>query len=140
MANKKLVVHEHFEGRLFGIVSQLRDYQICWHLNKALGTELVMMDELEFTNRKKHKTSVYTWFRYESELDMWLMYLISNKHQGDFFLPELKQADYIFMIRGEVSDERGEEILSAIRSVHAVQLAVQVNYSKLKSKENLVLE
>lgn len=141
MARKRLSgVENEFEGKLFGIVTQLRDYQLCWHLNKTLNLDMQMMDDIEITNKKKQKTAVYSWFRCEIEIDKQIVYLISNKHSGDFFLPEIKQADYILAVRGEINDEQGETMIASIRKIEPVQLVIELDYNKLKSKENLVLE
>jgi len=139
---KKKVIHAEteFEGILLGIVTQLRDYQLCWHLNKMMNFEMKMMNDLEITHKKKNKTALFSWFKYEDELDKLMVYLISNRHSGEYLLPEMKQADFIFMVQGEVTEERRKEIFNGIKQINAVQLTIDIKYNKLKSKANLVME
>jgi hypothetical protein len=99
-----------------------------------------MMDDLEITQKKKNKTAVFSWFKYEDDLDKLLVYLISNKHSGEHLIPEMKQMDFIFMMQGEISEGRKKEILVNLRQIHAVQLAMEIDYSRLSSKTNLILE
>lgn len=141
VSKKKILRFEStFEGALFGIVTQLRDYQVCWYLNKVLSFELAMMDELQIVNRKKNKTSLYSWFRYEDELDKLLVYLVANKHSGEYLLPEIKQPDFLLLLKGEISDARKKETLEAMKKIPAFQLAVEIEYSKLKSKDHLAFD
>ena len=142
MAQRKKVIRAEpeFEGVVFGIITQLKDYQLCWHLNKTLGLEMKMMDDLEISNKKKNKTSVSSWFKYEDDLDKCRMYLISNKHSGDYYISEMKQADFIFLVQGELSEKKSEEISEAIKQIQAVQMMIQINPAKIKSAENLLIE
>ena len=142
MARKKKLFQTDstFEGVLFGIVTLLRDYQLCWHLNKSLQFEMKMMDDLEITHKKKNRTAVFSWFKYEDDLDKLMVYLLSNKHLGENLIPEMKQLDFILMMQGEISEERKKEILGIIKEIHSVQLAMEIDYSGLVSKSNLILE
>jgi len=99
-----------------------------------------MMDDLEITHKKKNKTATYSWFRYEDELDKLFVYLLSNKYSGEYLIPEIKQADFLFMVQGELSEKAKNELFSALKEIQAVQMVFEINYSQLKSKENLVLE
>ena len=141
MARKNIIKFESdFEGALFGIVTQLKDYRLCWYINKELGYDLKKMNDIEIIHKKKNKTAVFSLGRYENDLDKWLVHLVSNRHQGEYLIPEVKQTDFLLVINGAIDEEKKDEILSALKSIPAIQFIVTLDYEALKSKENLVFE
>ncbi|MBX7108471.1 MAG: IPExxxVDY family protein [Chitinophagales bacterium] len=141
LAKKRIVtLEDHFSGVLWGIVTQVKEYQLSWHLNKALGFDLKRTDDLEIIHKKKNKTSAFSFYRYEHALDKWQVIVLSNKHAGEFLLPEVKQVDYLLMVKGEISAEQEEGIFAKVKEIHIVQLLVKLDFQRLKSKENLMVE
>jgi hypothetical protein len=141
VARKNIIKFESdFEGVLFGIVTQLKDYRLCWHINKELGYDLKKLNDVEIVHKKKNKTAVFTLSRYENDMDKWLVHLVSNRHQGEYLIPEMKQTDFFLMINGEVDEIKKNEIHSALKKISAIQFIVTIDYEALKSKENLVFE
>ncbi|MEO6166659.1 MAG: IPExxxVDY family protein [Chitinophagales bacterium] len=138
---KRIVAHEeHFTGVLWGIAAQVKEYQLCWHLNKTLGFELKRGEDVEIINRKKGKTSFFSFYRFKEDLDKWEVYVIANKHFGEFLIPEVKQTDFFLMIRGEVSEQQQAELFLKLKSISVMQLVVKIDYHRLKSRENLIVE
>ena len=84
--------------------------------------------------------SVFSFYRYENDLDKWQVFVLSNKHQGEYLVPEAKQVDYMLMVKGELSAEQEELIFSKVRDIHIVQMMVKLDYEALKSKDNLLVE
>ncbi len=141
MAKKRIgSLDDHFSGVLWGIVSQVKEYQLSWHLNKALGFTLKRTDDVEIIHKKKNKMSLFSFYRYENDLDKWQVFVLSNKHQGEYLVPEAKQVDYLLMVKGELSAEQEELIFSKVRDIHIVQMMVKLDYEALKSKDNLLVE
>ncbi|HYV94525.1 MAG TPA: IPExxxVDY family protein [Chitinophagales bacterium] len=137
---KKINFEEDFEGALFGIVTQLKDYRLCWHINKELSFDLIRMNDIEIIHKKKNKTAVFSLFRFENDLDKLLVHLVSNKHQGEHLIPEVRQADFILVIQGEVNTDMKDIFFSLLKNIPDIQLVIPVDSSRLKSKENLVFE
>jgi len=131
---------ERFTGVLWGLVAQVKEYQLCWHLNKVMGFGLKRSEDVEIINRKKNKTSVFSFYRFESDLDKWLVYVVSNKHLGEYLVPEVRQTDFLLMIRGEVSKQEEEALFQKLKSIPIMQMVVKLDYDRLKSKDNLILE
>lgn len=138
--NRTIALDEPFNGVLWGIVAQVKEYQLSWHLNKLLGFDLKRADDIEVIQKKKNKTSLFSFFRYESELDKWEVYVLSNKHLGEFLVPEVKQVDFFLMIKGDISASQEEQLLTKIKELPIVQLTVKLDYSRLKSRHNLMVE
>ena len=141
MARRQVVkLVPEFEGLLSGIVTQMKDYQFCWHLNQVFGFDLQRMNDVEIIFRKKNKSAVFSLYRYEDEMNKWLVHVVANKSNAEYFLPEIRQADFILKIEGELAGDQKKEIQEAIRKMTGVQLVISVDFHKLKSAENLVFE
>lgn len=141
MSKKRIVsLEEEFTGVLWGIVAHVKEYQLSWHFNKILGFDLKRGADMEIIHKKKNRTSLFSFFRYENDLDKWQVFVISNKHLGEYLLPEVKQADYFLIIKGEVSATQEAALFSKIKNIPIVQLIVKLEYHHLKSKENLVVD
>ena len=65
-------------------------------------------------------------------------FLYSNKHEGEFLLPELQHFDFIWLIRDPFHDESAfSRIQLMIKEIPGVQLVAEVAHDKIKSKDNL---
>ena len=73
---KVLNVRDDFSATLFGVVTQLKDYQLSWHINKEFKFDLKRMDDIEVINKKKSKTAIFSLYRYEDDLDKCIVYII----------------------------------------------------------------
>ncbi len=141
MGRKKNIKFEQdFEGVIFGIISQLKDYRLCWHINKQLDLDLRRLNDLEIINRRKNKTAIYSLYKYENEMDKWVVNLVSNKYQGENLIPEMKQADFFLVIRGEVNNDHRQMISSSLKNISDTQLVILIDYATLKSGEYLIFE
>lgn len=141
VARKQVVkLVPEFEGVLSGIVTQMKDYQFCWHLNQVFGFDLQRMNDVEIIFRKKNKSAVFSLYRYEDEMNKWLVYVVANKSSAEYFLPEIKQADFILKIEGELAENKKKEIQDSIKKMTGVQLVTSIDFRKLKSAGNLVFE
>ncbi len=65
-------------------------------------------------------------------------YLIANKDENIFLLPELKTFDYILIIKGAVDFFEEEQLKDAIKKISEVQIIYPIDVEKLKSKSHLI--
>ena len=55
--NTQDITDEFFdETRLLGIMSPVKDYQFCWHLNNTMGLDFRINNEIEIQVIRKKKT------------------------------------------------------------------------------------
>ncbi len=140
MSKTVLEVEYNYNFYLLGLVSPIKDYRLCWALNKGCEMDFVKRSDLEI-NSKQHKKLVYfSIFEYIDEVDQSQYNVITNKRNGEYLIPEMKEADYFFMIRGYAQDSDKTELLKAIRSNPDIQAVFEVDPESLKSKQNLILE
>ncbi len=105
-----------------------------------MSFDLKRMNDIEIVNRKKHKTAIFNLYRYENDLDKWLVHFVSNKHQGEFLIPDLKQVDFFLVIRGGIDEQRKENILLSLKNIPVCQMILNVEYASLKAPENLIFD
>ena len=145
---------------LIGISSHEKDYRICWALNNKFGIELVKAESLEIKGRKQQTPSFFSLFTYE-DAEAFTEYAVvanrsenklsaSKEHslfgqseskgddQSEILIPEQKQMNYFFLIKGEMEEEKISEWLKKIKEIELVLTAIRIDVSQLKSKHNLI--
>ena len=64
--------------------------------------------------------------------------LFTNKNDGEFLLPELQHLDYIWLFKGvDGNIHNYKKIQSLLKSIPGVQMVVDIDQSRIKSKNNL---
>jgi len=159
LAKHTLEIEYDFDFVLIGVSSHEKDYRFCWRLNNELKLGLLKKPSLEIKNKKQKTPSFFSFFWCE-ETKLFAEYAvianmseikrsdtISNtlfndleniENNSDFLIPEQKQFNYFFIIKGEVEQEELETILKQIKSIENVQTAVRIDVKTLRSKENLI--
>ncbi len=116
----------------------MKDYRLCWYMNKSLGLNYHREEDLEVNNKSRQRQTCYSRFICEDELNRSSYTIISNKYHGNFLMDELKSTDYLFIIRGAYSDETAMEFLKKSKSIPEILTAFKVDPKKLKKGENLI--
>ena len=66
-------------------------------------------------------------------------FIIANRSEKGLLIPEQKQVDYFFIIRGEIENDKVMDMIRLIKESSLVQTAFRVDVNALKSKQNLIL-
>jgi len=86
-------------------------------------------------NRRSYSFTVYEFLHPISAKEH---FLYSNKHDGEFLLPELQHLDFIWLVRDSFHDESYfNQLQQQLRSIPGVQLVTEVAHEKIKSRDNL---
>lgn len=125
---------------LISIISAIRDYRLCWHLNQELGFDFVRQPEIQLHYAKKQKYGYFNLYRFDDELNWLEYYFIMNKSLGENLIPELKQVDYFLLIKGGSVGMDTENLLRDLKKIKYVEAAFQTDPSTLRSRQNLILE
>ena len=161
MGKHTLTIEYDYDFVLIGISSYEKDYRICWALNQVLGLGLTKKDSLEIKSKKQDTPSFFSLFNYENE-DEFIEYsvianlsehkqFVSKEHslfdkvaqesketENGILIPEHKQMNYFFVVRGEIDDDKVEETIKKIKEIDIVITAMQIDAKELKSKKNLI--
>lgn len=159
MAKHILEIEYDYDFVLIGISSHEKDYRFCWRLNKLLEINLIKQNSLEIKNKKQKTPSFFSFYLFENKslyTDYAVLANISENKQSttesinlfgelidtesdtDFLLPELKQFNYFYIIKGEVDDNDVEETTNKIKTMENVQTALRIDVNSLRSKQNLI--
>src|SRR5690606_11155494 len=124
---------------LVAITSSLKDYRLCYFINKVTGLRLRKVEEHEIwmpPPTGKVYFSCYADFSMTSDTEY---YVLANKAaDGGFLIPEMRHSDYFFLIRNFREDEDLITLQNQIVGIPDVVVASEISPQKLKSKENLI--
>ncbi len=155
-----LKIDYDYTFKLIGISSQEKDYRICWALNNILALDLTKKEPLEIKS-KKNTPSFFSLFSFENTEEFIEYFVISNLSENKLFaskdntlfgkaekesssteigilIPEQKQMNYFFVIRGEVAKKELKEMVGKIKKLDFVLTAMCIDVKELKSKNNLI--
>lgn len=125
---------------LIGIAGAIKDYQLVYHLNKSLLLHLAKMEDFRAEVRKNEPQVPFSFFLYEDSHRFLDFFLISNKSTEGVLLPDFKQADYLLMMKGPVSNEYLKEILKTSRGIPSILTAFKINTEKIKQIDTFYSE
>ena len=148
---------------LIGICSPIKDYHMCYKLNKELGTSFyrsrldVSMDF--FDGIEKAQFSLYEYWDKQYE-NQW--YLLSNRCQilcderlqnkGTIFdgiiqnektkylIPENSKVDFYLQLHGIFSENRKLNMIKNIKKLNRIVSAYEISIKDIASKENLIIK
>ncbi|MDO9186084.1 MAG: IPExxxVDY family protein [Bacteroidia bacterium] len=161
MGKHTLKIEYDYDFKLIGISSHEKDYRICWALNNILELDLTKSDPLEIKSKKQNTPSFFSLFSFEDADEFMEYFVISNFSENKLFdsksntlfgksatesqsteigilIPEQKQMNYFFVIRGEITKKDIKEMIRKIKTLDFILTAVLVDVADLKSKVNLI--
>lgn len=161
MGKHTLEIQYDYDFVLIGISSHEKDYRMCWALNNKLGLELVKVNSLEIKGKKQETPSFFSLFTYDHP-DGFVEYTVvanlsesktgvtqentlfggkAKSHsysENEFLIPEHKQMNYFFVIKGDLDETEIQGMVKQIREIDMVLTAIPIDASQLKSKHNLI--
>lgn len=129
-----------YDFELISIISPIRDYRLCWHINNKLNLDFARQEEIPLHYPKKHKYAYYNLFYFEDEMNWLQYYFINNRSLGEHLIPELKQVDYFLLIKGGNAATEKDAVVDILRGLEQVQAVLTIDPTTLKSKQNLIFE
>jgi hypothetical protein len=137
--NKKVLKFEiDLDFVLIAITSSLKDYRLCFLINRGINFNFAKKDDLELdllNGSAKSAFSLYKYYIEESETEF---LFISNKGTEGYLVPEMNKTDYLLMIKNYIDENELENIITCLNRIPEVVAAVKVDPKKIKSRENLL--
>lgn len=123
---------------LIGICSHHSDYRLVWGLNQELRLQLAKCDDLfAITNKKGQIVSEHSYYFWYDEENLVEFYLIRNKSEGKFLIPERNQIDYFLVVRENILLDM-EELLEQVKKINSVMAAYLFDAETLPSAEQII--
>lgn len=136
-------ISDHFFGhtRILGIASTLKNYQLCFQIEKQLQIDFRTSQDLQIPLEKNKRSYFFTVYEFLQPTIATEHFLYSNKNDGEALLPELQHLDYIWLIKGPFfnNEEELKQLQQKLRSITGIQLVTEVAHEKIKSRDNLQL-
>ncbi|TAH01187.1 MAG: IPExxxVDY family protein [Sphingobacteriales bacterium] len=136
--NKKILDAElDLNFHLIAITTQLKGYRLCFLINKFLnmGFERMEFDYCIAYPGVITKFFSQFYFKNSNENEF---FIFANKGSEGILIPELKETDYIMLLKNYFDKEELAITLAGIKQINEIQVAIQISPQKLKSKENLI--
>lgn len=126
------------DTKILGIACPLKNYQFCWHVEKMLNIPFATSADLQIGMEKNKRSYSFTVYEFIHPQTSKEHFLYSNKHEGEFLLPELQHLDFIWLIRDPHNDiDEFNELQQRLRKIPGVQMVTEVPHEKIKSRDNL---
>ena len=123
---------------LIAVTSSLKDYRICYLINKHLHLNFIKTADLAvdlYQGSEPVYFSLYNYQEPDAETDF---YFIANKGTEGFLIPEMREADYFMMIKNQILETDVEKIVTQLNKIIEIVAAVKIDPKKIKSRENLL--
>lgn len=97
------------------------DYRLAWLLNSLLKIKLVRTEHITPLSNQSFPV-----FFYLDEVGSMSYTLVSNKTNGTYLVPQLKNIDYLFKISGTLTENFQTEAISKIRSLCEITACILI--------------
>ncbi|MBC7745172.1 MAG: IPExxxVDY family protein [Flavobacterium sp.] len=124
---------------LLAITAALKDYRICFKINRQLRLNLARINDIELMFNADEKPFYFSRYYCKQNHTETEFNLIANKGSEGFLVPEMKTVDFFILIQNYIDKDELKQIIIGLNGIQDVQVAVEVDPKKLKSKENLIL-
>jgi hypothetical protein len=133
-----LSLEPSLDFELIGICAHHSDYRLAWGLNQGLSLQLAKNDEMYVMQSKKGTIlSQHSFHFWHDELNGTEFYLIKNKSEGKYLIPEKSQIDYFLVIRENHLLEL-DDLLEQVKNVNSVMAAYIFEPESLPSAEMMI--
>lgn len=124
---------------LIAITSPLKDYRLCYFINKYSGLNLSKIQDHDAWLSASDEQRSFSRYAAISETSETEFYLLANRgNEGGILVPEMRHSDYFLLIRNFIDEEDLDALLSNLNAIPDVVVASEISPQKLKSKENLI--
>jgi hypothetical protein len=123
---------------LIAVTTSLKDYRICYLINRYLNFNFVKIDDLEVDIDPLAGAVLFSRYHYNWETTETDFYFIANKGSEGHLIPEMRKADYFLLIKNYIDENDLDTLISSLNKIPEIVTAVKIDPKKIKSRENLL--
>ncbi|MDB5135536.1 MAG: IPExxxVDY family protein [Mucilaginibacter sp.] len=138
MNRKTLKFEIDLDFVLIAITTSLKDYRICYLINKYLSFNFSKSDDLEVDILQGSGLVFFSLYQYHWEASDTDFFFIANKGSDGYLVPEMRKADYFLMIKNYIDDDDLDKLITTLNRIPEIVAAVKIDPKKIKSRENLL--
>lgn len=138
MNRKTLKFEIDLDFVLIAVTTSLKDYRICYLINKQLNFNFTKSADLEVDISQQTDPVFFSLYQYKPEHSAANFYFIANKGTDGYLIPEMRKADYFLMIKDHIDDDDLDKLISSLNRIPEIVAAVKIDPKKIKSRENLL--
>ena len=135
-----MVLDYDYDFLLFGISCHVKDYRMCWALNKKLGISLKKEENLLLPVQHSEEVNEYPFYSYSDEAFRIKYIVAGNRGTKGLLVKEQKQVDFFLLIEGHYEIVNTYDLLKKLKEIDVILAAFELNPNHLKSKQNLLFE
>lgn len=123
---------------LIAVTTSLKDYRICYLVNKFLNFNFVKISDLSVEIHPGETPVLFSRYHYTWEATKTDYYFIANKGSEGYLVPEMKKADYFLLVKNYIDENDLDNLISSLNKIPEIVAAVKIDPKKIKSRENLL--
>lgn len=131
-----LFLETDYDYDMIGICSHHSDYRLVWGINELFRLHLAKAEDLFEVSLKKNEKSKHSYYFQYDEDNLMDIYLVKNKGEGKFLIPEKQQIDYFLFLKNNATFEMGEWLLK-LKNHPSILAAFLFDPTEFESTENL---
>jgi len=140
MGITKLNIDQFEEFYLWGILSSYAGHRLCWEMNRHLDINLSRQEDIVLVRRPEAEDAYFNYYSYTDEENFLLTELVRNKCNGEYYMKELKNFDFLLMVKGELDFFESEPFAASLKQLDALRSVMSIDLNKIKNYEHLILE
>ncbi|MGI4749438.1 MAG: IPExxxVDY family protein [Janthinobacterium lividum] len=123
---------------LIAITSQLKDYRLCYHINKELHIDFRKINDYELNFFAGNEPMQFSQYFYQIKASETEFYIIANQGATGFLIPEMGSVNYFMLIKNHFDEEDLGNMICRLKQIENIRKAVQIDPKRIKSNENLL--
>ncbi len=132
----KLNLALDFNFILIGLVTSEPIYRVGWLINEKFGLQLTETKPVCLNHQKTNLKQVFSLFDYANEESGERYELIQNRGENGALIEEQKNIDFLLKVTDSTDDVI--HLLSKIKEIKNINLAIEIQPGSLKSKNRLI--
>jgi len=137
MAKLVLEFEEDYSYQVLALVTTAKTHRISWTLNRLFSLHLKREEDILVYSKSGDSRHHACFVFYDENIHVKFR-LLENKKGSSRFLPEVVNADYLFVV--DQNDLISlEEMRKKMITSPSIQLVFEVNLTDLKEKQNILL-